>query len=110
MSVIIVFPNRADWFKANWVFRQLAEDVSKYGASNTDVNKELEAAMVLGALFLDRMDESLRSRIMESLRAVAQGTLDGKIDGWRKADNREHKMYLECLAELLDLLKQQPGV
>jgi hypothetical protein len=26
MSVIIVFPNGTDWFKANWVFQQLAQD------------------------------------------------------------------------------------
>ncbi len=107
MSVVIVFPNGTDWFKANWVFRQLAEDVSKYGGSDSDVNKELEAALALGSLFLDRMDRSLGSRIVESLRAVTQGTLDGRIDGWKKADKREHQIYLECLTELLSLLNQQ---
>jgi hypothetical protein len=110
MSVIIVFPSGADWFKANWVFRQLVEDVSKYCGSDSDVNKELEAAQALGALFLDRMDGPVSSRIAESLRAVAQDTLDGRIDGWKKADEREHQIYLECLAELLSLLKQQQGV
>jgi hypothetical protein len=110
MSVIIVFPNGANWFNANWVFSQLAEDVSKYGGSDSDVNNELEAALALGALFLDRMDGPLSSRIVESLRAVTQGTLDGRIDGWRKADKREHQIYLECLTELLSLLKQQQGV
>jgi hypothetical protein len=109
MSVIIVFPNGAGWFKANWVFRQLAVDVSKYCGSDSDLNEELEAAQALGALFLDRMERPLGSRIVESLRSVAQDTLDGRIDGWRKTDKREHQIYRECLAELLSLLKQQQG-
>lgn len=110
MSVIIVFPNGTDWFKANWVFRQLAEDVSKSYPLDTEVNAEMEKAQAIGALFLNEMEKSLVSKVTDSLRTVAQDTLDGKIDGWRAEDECGHRMYLESLTELLNLLQQQQAV
>jgi hypothetical protein len=44
MSVIIVFPDGRDWFKANWVFRQLAQDVSDRYSSDAEVCKAVEVA------------------------------------------------------------------
>ena len=46
MSVIIVFPNGTDWFRANWVFRQLAGDVSVHYRNDDSVCKALESADV----------------------------------------------------------------
>jgi len=105
--VIIVFSNGTEWFKANWVFRQLAEDVATAFPLDQEVNFEIEKAQAIGALFLKDMDEPLRLRVTERLRTVAQRTLDGEIDGWRRDDADGHRMYLESLSELLALINAQ---
>lgn len=84
------------------VFRQLAQDVARAYPSDPEVNNEMEEAQAPGTLFPNRIDKPIRSRVMESLRAVAQPTLDGKMDGWRKENQRGHEMYRESLEELLD--------
>ena len=71
MSLIIVFPDGTDWFKANWVFRQLAQDVSDRYSSDAAVCKAVEVAEALGALDLKKMNDGLRGRVMEALTAVA---------------------------------------
>ena len=44
------------------------------------------------------------------MRAVAQETIEGKIQGWLRNKPTDHdgqRMYLEAIAELLDFIKQQ---
>jgi hypothetical protein len=63
-----VFPDGTDWFKANWVFRQLAEDVSNRYRHDDDVRKSLELAQAIGMLHLKDMDEKLRRNVMRAIK------------------------------------------
>ena len=110
MSVIIVFPDGTDWFKANWVFRQLARDVSDRYGSDAELCKAVEAAEALGALDLKKMDDGLRGRVMKALTSVALDTIKGSIAGWRPNDAKEHAMYCEAVSELAKLLRGQSNI
>jgi hypothetical protein len=107
MSVVIVFPSGTDWFKANWVFRQLAQDVSSRYRNDAGICKPLELAQAVGSLDLKGMDVELRSKVMEAIRTVAAETISGAIDGWRPHDQKEHEMYCEALSELAKLIEHQ---
>ena len=86
MSVIIVFPNGTDWFRANWVFRQLAGDVSVRYRNDDSVCKALESAEALGSLDFKDMDEELCRKVMQAIKTVAEETISGTIEGWRPHD------------------------
>jgi hypothetical protein len=107
MSVIILLPNGTDWFKANWVFRQLAEDVSNRYRNDDGVCKTLELAQAFGSLDMEIMDEGLRCKVMHAVKTVAEETVSGTIEGWRPDDRRGHAMYCEALSELAKLIEQQ---
>ena len=107
MSVIIVFPNGTDWFRANWVFRQLAGDVSVRYRNDDSVCKALESAEALGSLDLKDMDEELCRKVMQAIKTVAEETMSGTIEGWRPHDKGGHAMYREALSELAKLVMQQ---
>ena len=107
MSVIILLPNGKDWFKANWVFRQLAEDVSNRYRNDDGVCKTLELAQAFGSLDMEIMDEGLRCKVMHAVKTVAEETVSGTIEGWRPDDKRAHAMYCEALSELAKLIEQQ---
>jgi hypothetical protein len=105
--VIITFQIGADWFKANWVFRQLAEDVSMKFPKNREVNSAMERAQWYGCLALDDMEKALASRVIEAIQQVAEETMQGKITGWIGRDGKDangHRMYVESMKELLDLI------
>jgi len=110
MSLIIVFPDGTDWFKANWVFRQLAQDVSDRYRSDVEVCKAVEVAEALGALDLKKMNDGLRRRVMEALTDVAMATVKGTIAGWRPHDAKEHALYCEAVSELAKCLKGQDNI
>jgi predicted RNA-binding Zn ribbon-like protein len=107
MSVIIVFPDGTDWFKANWVFRKLAQDVSDRYTSDAEVRKAVEVAEALRALDLKKMSDGLRIRVIEALTTVARDTIKGIIAGWRPHDAKEHALYCEAVSELAKCLKHQ---
>ena len=107
MSVIILLPNGKDWFKANWVFRQLAEDVSNRYRNDDGVCKTLELAQAFGSLDMEIMDEGLRRKVMHAVKTVAEETVSGTIEGWRPDDKRAHAMYCEAMSELAKLIEQQ---
>jgi hypothetical protein len=111
--VIIRLPSGADWYKANWAFRQLAEDIRRRFTEDKAVAHEFEKAQAMGALFLDDIDKDLGKRVVVALKTVAEETIGGKIGGWKRthpADEAGQRMYLEALAELLSLLKAEDDV
>lgn len=110
MSVIIVFPDGTDWFKANWVFRQLAQDVSQRYGPDAEVCKAVEAAEGVGALDLKKMNGGLRRRVMEALTTVAMDTIQGTIAGWRPNDAKDHALYCEAVSELAKCLAGQDNI
>jgi hypothetical protein len=110
MSVIIVFPDGTDWFKANWVFRQLAHDVSDRYNGDAEVCEAVEVAQAIGALDLKAMNDGLRKRVMEALTTVAMDTINGIIAGWRPDDAKEHNLYCDAVSELAKLLKDQHNI
>jgi len=107
MSVSIVFPNGTEWFKANWVFRQIVEDVSARYQNDEGIRTALELAQTLGSLDLKQMDGHLRHIVMQAISTIAEETASGTIKGWRPDDQREHAMYCEALSELAQLIRQQ---
>jgi hypothetical protein len=107
MSVIIVFPNGRDWFKANWVFRQLAQDITTRHSNDAELCKVFEVAEALGGLDLKQMDDGQRKRVMEAMRHVALDTVSGAIGGWRPNDPKEHAMYCDAVSELAKLIEDQ---
>ena len=110
--VIIRFPNGSDWYKANWAFRRLAEDIVAGHPDESDLKAEMKRAEVLGILLLDQMQGAPLSKMMEAMRWVAQGTVSGEIPGWKRThpnDERGQALYLESMTELLDLIDRQTG-
>ena len=105
--VIIQFQNGADWYKANWVFRQLAEDTVTAFPHDHALRTTLEKAAAFGALFLDSMEAGAAASTMAALKCVAQRTIEGAIPGWKRSrpeDDDMQQMYLQAVTELLDLL------
>jgi len=108
--VIISFPNGTDWFKANWVFRQITEDVVAMFPDDAELKLLMEQAGALGGLSLESMKADLASRISRALRKVAESTIQGRTLGWRGTKPEDldgHRMYLEAISELLSLINQQ---
>ena len=110
MSVIIVFPDGTDWFKANWVFRQLALDICKRYSSDAEVCEAMAVAEALGSLNLKKMTEGLRTRVMGALSTVARETIQGVVAGWRQHDAKEHTLYREAISELAEHFEGQSDI
>jgi len=107
MSVSVVFPNGTEWFKANWVFRQIVEDVSARYQNDEGIRTALELAQALGSLDLKQMDGHMRDKVMHAIRTIAKETVSGTIKGWRPGHQSEHAIYCEALSELAQLIDQQ---
>jgi hypothetical protein len=72
----------------------------------------MDRAQGLGTLFLNDMEGSLLSKVMAAMRSVAQGTVEGRISGWKRThpnDPEGQRMYVESMGELLDLISKQAG-
>ena len=105
--VIIRFENGADWYKANWVYRQLADDVIARSPGDAELASLMEQAQSFGLLVLEDSKEGVASRAVEAMRLVAEETLRGTLPGWRNTnpdDPRGHRIYLDAMAELLALM------
>ena len=108
--VIIKFHDGVDWFKANWIFRQLAEDIVAAFPQDGDLKTVLEQAEALGALFLDSMPATAAAETIKAIKQVAEESLQEKIPGWKKTrpeDNEGQQMYLRSMSELLDVIRQE---
>lgn len=80
----------------------------KTRTGKAEVCNALESAQAFGSLDLKRMDEQLRSNVMQALETVAEEAISGAIDGWRPHDQKDHAMYCEALSEkLVQLIEQQ---
>jgi hypothetical protein len=106
--VIIRFHNRSEWFKANWVFRQIASDVTLMAPDDVELKSIMDKAQAFGLLAFDSMEKNAATRTLDALRKVAELTLAGKIRGWHGAsqgNDNEQRKYLDSLTELLSLMK-----
>jgi hypothetical protein len=77
--IIIRFKDGSDWFKANWVFRQLASDVVATFPGDTALKSIMEEAEAVGALFLNSMQTEAAAATIGAIEKVAQETIDGQI-------------------------------
>jgi hypothetical protein len=110
LTVIIKLPSRSDWFKANWLFRLFAHDVVAAAPEDCALKFVMEQAQALGTLHVNFMDKNEATKVMSAMRRVAQDTLSAKISGWKGTKPNDldgQRMYLESVAELLDLLKKE---
>lgn len=108
--VIINFPDGSDWYKANWILRQICEDAIVRFPDAIELRESLEMAQAYGLLSLDH-EEQMRRGTAEALRIVARETIAGKIEGWagtHPEDLDGQEQYLGTIRELLGLL-EQPG-
>jgi hypothetical protein len=108
--VIIKFRNGSDWFKANWVFRQLADDTAAAFPDDGPLRLVLENAQALGGLFFDAMEPEVAISTMRALLKVADETIRGNIQGWKQTrpeDKDGQRMYFESISELFDLLRNE---
>jgi hypothetical protein len=108
--VIVQFPNGTDWFRANWVFRQLAADTIAEFPGDEALAFALKRAEAVGALFLNSLDEATAAKLLTALEKVARDTLSRAVEGWiasRPDDAKGQEMYLESMAELLELIDRQ---
>jgi hypothetical protein len=110
VMVIIKFRDGIDWYRSNWVFRQLAADVIAAFPQDNELRFNLERASAQGALFIDEMDTNVAATTISALKTVAQDTIQGKVPGWKATkptDTAGHQMYLESLAELLTVIASE---
>jgi hypothetical protein len=104
--MLIIFPDQRDWYKANWAFRQLAQDIEQYCSPTPQASALLETSQMYGTLRLDELAEPLRSEAMRLLASVSGRTLKGEIPGWTK-DGGGELQYRQALSELLQLVSQE---
>jgi hypothetical protein len=106
---ILQFQNGTDWFKANWIFRQFAEDIMAAFPEDTALRLLLEKAQAFGGLRLDSLEEEAVTSMLQAMRHVAENSIQGSIPGWKRTrpeDKDGQQMYLKSISELLDLLKK----
>jgi hypothetical protein len=109
--IIIKFQDGTDWFKANWIFRQLAADTITAFPNDSALKQTLEKAQALGGLFLESVEADAAAAVVRALAKVAEDTVAGRIPGWKKTkpeDEEGQELYLKSVAELLDLINKQP--
>jgi hypothetical protein len=105
--MLIIFPDQRDWYKANWAFRQSAQDIEQYCSPSPQASALLETSRTCGTLRLDELAEPLRSEAMRLLASASGRTLKGEIPGWIK-DGDGELQYRQALSELLQLVSQEP--
>jgi len=107
--VIIRFPHGGDWYKANWAFRQFADDVVAHAGGDPEIQFVMRHGTANHALFLDKLEQDLLKRLIPILRTVASETLVGKIPGWKGThpdDAAGIRMYGDAMSELIESLSK----
>lgn len=108
--VIIKLTNDVDWFRANWIYRQLVEDTMEKYPHDEELKQLLKMGGAIGTLFVNELHEPVHSRILKALKTVAEGTIAGDIRGWDlkgAGDESGRRMYIEALTELLSLIDRR---
>jgi hypothetical protein len=109
-AVIVNFRDGADWYKANWVFRQLCKDAVAQVPELDELKQTLEMAQAYGGLDLNSNDAPAISAF-HALKTTAAETLSGSIKGRLGTHPRDingQQLYLGAVRELMDLMQQQP--
>jgi hypothetical protein len=108
--VVIRFQDGTEWFKANWVFRQLLRDITQAFPDDSDLVFSMRQAGALGGLFLDSIDGVLAGRILRSMKNAAESTIRGVVKSSVDStpiDADSQRMYHEAMSELLDAVNRQ---
>jgi hypothetical protein len=110
--IIITFPSGFDWYKANWIFRQVVKDVAETFPQDFELKAALEQPEAIGGLSLKAMPHDKSLKIMHALKEVAEDTVRGRIRGWTQTkpeDDSGQVIYLRAIADLLDLARKELG-
>jgi hypothetical protein len=107
--MLIIFPEKPDWYYPNWVFRQLAEDIVRYCSPTASQSALLESCQWYNTLRLDETAEPLRGEMMQLLALASKKTLSGEIPGLI-GNSVMQPGYREALSELLLLTDQKPCI
>lgn len=105
--IIIQLRTRAEWYRANWVFRQFAEDLLCRYPDDVDLKMVLERTEAFGSLRFDSLGTEAATRLETAMLEVANATLAGTIKGWkgrRPDDKQGHDHYLEAMKDLAEML------
>ena len=112
---VISFSDRPEaiWCVANWVFRQILDDIITQYADDSEMRTEFEHAKLISGLTVELLEPSLAVRIKTAIRVVANsilaGTLDSGISQQPYGDAATVKEYRESLKELLGALEMNDG-
>lgn len=107
MSVVISFFNNEFWFKANWVFRRLCEDIrARYNLSEEE-KTELEMAQAVGGLILRSMQPNMRNRMLRMLKQTATNISSDESNQYRgDLDEEGYQLYRSAFPSLLELIEK----
>ena len=103
--IIVRFSDGSDWYKPNWLFHALAEDVVAALPEDVEVADALERAEAFGMLRMDSIDPGLSERLVRGIRMAAEAAVKGDISMKKKfpGDDEGRRMYLTAISELLEL-------
>ncbi len=103
--VIVKFPDGRDWFKANWVFRRLKHEMMAAAPDDAELKCALEEGEALGALYIDQMDSSLRSRTLLAMQnAVANTAKNAPTLLRAHPDDTALREYITSISELSQMI------
>ncbi len=105
--MVIVTRHGKDWFKANWVYRQLAADVAARFSEDLEVASAVDRGLSFGALFPDELEPVLASRVVSAMRVVARETVTGALSSRKGAlDESAHGTYVSAIEDLLSVIDE----
>lgn len=107
---VILFTEDTDngWKMAGWVVRQVLDDVLSQYPSDSEMASKFVCAKQSSGLVLSSREPEFAARATEAIRHTVTGILSGKIRSGlhdnSKVDAKTERLYLDALAQLLDII------
>ncbi len=108
--IIIDFKDGTDWYRPNWMYRQLCDDIRARYPDEVGLLQEMDNSAAYGHLNLPALDPAMSSMIMTAMKTVA---MEADARGWtnRKISHPEdlagEDTYLSSLRSLAELIQRQ---
>jgi hypothetical protein len=107
MSVVVYFQNDDDWFKANWVFSRLCEDIKARYHLSEEEDYKLKQAQALGGLILQYIQPDTRASIMKMIKHTAADIINDKSSMYTNGlDDEGYQLYRSSLPSLVELIEK----
>ena len=99
--VIIRFPSGAEWFKANWAFRAIVEEITSRERHDEELRTILELGGAYGLLEINALESGVAQRTVQALRLASRALLENIPGASRQASDQTG--FLDALVELIEL-------